>query len=196
MANEKPLNQLKINRLNREQFDNADNLSNDQLYLVDPQFTGNKLLKTDAAGNVVESDITPSDIPGVIDNTTSTSVTDALSANQGRVLQEQIDQLKALGRFLSNWNSTTGLPTTNPPGYDVGDTYTYKVGDYYLVGTVASAGGTNYKPNGSSYVVGTASTTVETEEVHVGDMYIYDSAQWLLLHTEEIKPIKWIFYND
>ena len=195
MSVETILNQLKINRLTKQQYDNAQSLSNNELYLVDPQFNGNKLLKTDASGNIVESDISTSDIPGVIDNTTSTSVTDALSANQGRVLQEQIDQLKALGRFLSNWDTTTGLPATNPPGYDVGDTYTYKVGDYYLVGTVASSGSTNYKPNGSSYVVGTASTTVETEEVHVGDMYIYDSSQWLLLHTEEIqKPIKWIFY--
>jgi hypothetical protein len=194
MSVETILNQLKINRLNKSQYDSAESLNNNELYLVDPQFNGNKLLKTDSSGNIVESDIAPSDMPGVIDNTTSTSVTDALSANQGRVLQEQIDQLKALGRFLSNWNSTTGLPATNPPGYDVGDTYTYKVGDYYLIGNIASAGGTNYKPNGSSYVVGTASTTVETEEVHAGDMYIYDSAQWLLLHTEEIKPIKWIFY--
>ena len=194
MSVEQILNALKINRLTKQQYDDAESLNNDELYLVDPNFQGNKLLKTDASGNIVESDTSISDIPGVVDNTTSTSVTDALSANQGRVLQEQIDQLKALGRFLSNWNSTTGLPASNPPGYDVGDTYTYKVGDYYLVGTVASAGGTNYKPNGSSYVVGTASTTVETEEVHVGDMYIYDSAQWLLLHTEEIKPIKWIFY--
>ena len=194
MSVETILNQLKINRLNKSQYDSAASLNNNELYLVDPQFNGNKLLKSDASGNIVESDIATSDIPGVIDNTTSTSVTDALSANQGRVLQEQIDQLKALGRFLSNWDSTTGLPASNPPGYDVGDTYTYKVGDYYLIGNIASTGGTNYKPNGSSYVVGTASTTVETEEVHVGDMYIYDSAQWLLLHTEEIKPIKWIFY--
>lgn len=194
MSVEQILNTLKINRLNKSQYDNAESLNNNELYLVDPQFNGNKILKTDASGNIVESDISTSDIPGVIDNTASTSPTDALSANQGRVLQEQIDQLKALGRFLSNWDSTTGLPASNPPGYNVGDTYTYKVGDYYLIGNIASAGGTNYKPNGSSYVVGTASTTVETEEVHVGDMYIYDSAQWLLLHTEEIKPIKWIFY--
>ena len=194
MSVEQILNQLKINRLNKTQYDNAQTLSNNELYLVDPQFAGNKLLKTDASGNIVESDMSISDIPGVVDNTTSTSATDALSANQGRVLQEQIDQLKALGRFLSNWDATTGLPASNPPGYDTGDTYTYKVGDYYLVGTVASAGGTNYKPSGASYVVGSASSATESEELHVGDMYIYDSAQWLLLHTEEIKPIKWIFY--
>ena len=194
MSVETILNQLKINRLNKTQYDNAESLSNNELYLVDPQFQGNKLLKTDASGNIVESNTSISDIPGVVDNVTSTSATDALSANQGRVLQEQINQLKALGRFLSNWNSTTGLPTSNPPGYDVGDTYTYKVGDYYLISDIDTLGGTNYKPSGSSYVVGTASTTVETEEVHVGDMYIYDSANWLLLHTEEAKPIKWIFY--
>ena len=99
-----------------------------------------------------------------------------------------------MGKFLSNWNATTGLPTTNPPGYNTGDTFTYHTGDYYLVSDIDTLGGTNYKPSGSSYVVGTASTTVETEELHTGDMYIYDSAQWLLLHTEEAKPIKWIFY--
>lgn len=191
---EKVLNQLKINRLNKSQYDSAESLNNDELYLVDPNFQGNKILKTDSTGNIVESDITPSDIPGVIDNTTSTSITDALSANQGKNLQEQIDQLKALGRYLSNIDCSTGALDSNPPGYNVGDTYQFKSGDYIIISAIASSGNTNYRPSGASYIVGTPFTTVETEEVHVGDMYIYDSAQWLLLHTEEIKPIKWIFY--
>ena len=188
---EKVLNQLKINRLNKSQYDSAESLNNDELYLVDPNFQGNKILKTDSTGNIVESDITPSDIPGVIDNTTSTSITDALSANQGKNLQEQIDQLKALGRYLSNIDCSTGALDSNPPGYNVGDTYQFKSGDYIIISAIASSGN---RPSGASYIVGTPFTTVETEEVHVGDMYIYDSAQWLLLHTEEIKPIKWIFY--
>lgn len=195
MANEKSVNQLKINRLNKAQFDNADNLSNDQLYLVDPQFTGNKILKTDSEGNVVESDIKPADIPGVVDNTTSTSTTDALSANQGKVLQEQINTLKSMGRFLSNWSCLTGEPVSFPPGYIEGGQYAYKDGDYFLVSEINSMGD-NYRPDGSVYVVGAVSTTVETQEVHQGDMYIYDSAQWLLLCTKTTKPINWIFYND
>lgn len=98
-------------------------------------------------------------------------------------LQGQINNLKAIGRFLSNWNCATGLPTTTPPGLDTGDVFEYKVGDYYLVSNVASSGGTNYKPDGSTYIVGTPSTTVETDEVAVGDMYIYDSQNWLLLYN-------------
>ena len=194
MSTETILNQLKINRLNKSQYDSAENLNNDELYLVDNQFTGNKLLKTDDAGDIVESDIAPTDIPGVIDNTTSTSTTDALSANQGKNLQDQINQLKSIGHYLSNINCSTGALDSNPPGYNVGDTYPFRTGDYIIVSAVALSGGTNYRPSGTSYVVGNAFTTVETEEVHIGDMYIFDSAQWLLVCNATAKPINWIFY--
>lgn len=194
---EKILNQLKINRLTKTQLDNAQSLSNEELYLTDPQFSGGKILKTDASGNITETDMTPADIPAVVDTLTSTSSTDALSAKQGKLLKDEIDQLKARGRYLSNLDCATGLLASNPPGYSSGDTYEFKSGDYILVNSVAAAGSTNYKPSGLSYIVGTAFTTVETEEVHAGDMYIFDSAQWLLLHTEVAEqPINWIFYND
>lgn len=77
------------------------------------------------------------------------------------------------GRFLALWNCATGLAESNPPS----SPYPYGAGDYYIVGTV---GTTNYKPSGSSYVIGTASTTVETDDVAVNDTYYYDGTNWNL----------------
>lgn len=77
------------------------------------------------------------------------------------------------GRFLALWNCATGLAESNPPS----SPYPYATGDYYIVGTV---GTTNYKPSGSSYVIGTASTTVETGDVAVNDTYYYDGTNWNL----------------
>lgn len=111
-------------------------------------------------------------IPSVINNVTSTDTTNALSAAQGKILQDQIDDLSALWKFLSLWDSTTWLPISFPQAIP----YTYSTWDYYLVETVWT---TNYKPTWSSYT-GTASTTVETEEVEVWDLYIYDGTTWLL----------------
>ena len=48
---------LKINRLKQHQFDNISTLESNELYLVDPEFTGNKVLATDSYGDVIESDI-------------------------------------------------------------------------------------------------------------------------------------------
>ena len=98
-------------------------------------------------------------------------------------LQNQIDDIKSIGRFLSNWSCKTGKPTSEPPGLSPGDAFTYRSGDYYLVSEIAASGGTNYRPNGSTYIVGSTSSTVETDEVAVGDMYIYDSQNWLLLYN-------------
>lgn len=111
-------------------------------------------------------------IPSVINNVTSTDTSNALSAAQGKVLQDQIDDLKALGKFLSLWDATTWLPISFPEAIP----YTYSTWDYYLVETVWA---TNYRPTWSSYT-GTASTTVETDELEVWDLYIYDWQIWLL----------------
>ena len=78
-------------------------------------------------------------------------------------LQDQIDNLQGRGRFLSVWDATTGLPTTEP---ETELPYEYHTGDYYIVGTV---GTTNYKPEGTEYT-GDASTTVETDEIKSGDI--------------------------
>lgn len=115
----------------------------------------------------------PSD---VLNSVESTATNKALSANMGKELQDQIDNLKARGRFLALWNCATGLAMSNPPT----GSYTYATGDYFVVGVVASGSGTNYKPDGSTYTTGVASTTVETEQVDVDDVYYYDGNVWRL----------------
>lgn len=92
-------------------------------------------------------------------------------------LQAEIDVLKARGRFLALWDCSTGLAESNPPT----SPYTYQSGDYFIVGTVSTATPpVNYKPTGSSYTTGVASTVVETETVDVDDVYYYDGTNWRL----------------
>ena len=117
------------------------------------------------------------EIPEVVDNATSTAADKALSAKQGKALNDRIDNLNARGRFLSSWNATTGLPGTQPTS---ALPYTYKTGDYFIVSTV---GATNYKPSGTSYS-GVASTVVETATVAKNDTYLYDGSAWVLIHTD------------
>lgn len=114
--------------------------------------------------------------PAVIDGLTSTSTTDALSANQGRILNWKIADMMALGKFLSLWNASTGQPMSFP----MATPYTYTTWDYFIVETVSSATPpVNYRPSGSSYT-GTASSTAETDELEVWDVYVYDWSTWLL----------------
>lgn len=115
----------------------------------------------------------PSD---VVNNTSSTATNKPLSANIGKSLQDQVDNLKARGRFLALWNCATGLAESNPPS----GTYTYQSGDYFIVGVVAQSGGTNYKPDGSTYTTGVASTVIETNPVDTDDVYYYDGHVWRL----------------
>ena len=84
-----------------------------------------------------------------------------------------------IGRYLSGWNCATGLAATNPPT----SPYQYKTGDYFIVSSVATGGANNYKPNGSSYTTGVASTTVESSAVAINDTYLYDGTNWTLLKT-------------
>lgn len=118
-------------------------------------------------------------IPWVVDNLTSESSTDALSANQWRLLQDQINELKSMWRFLSSWNCVTWLPKTEPAD----DPYDYRVWDYYIVNTVWA---TNYRPHGSYYRHWQASTAVETETVNINDWYLYDWSNWILQNQDPI----------
>lgn len=115
----------------------------------------------------------------VINNTTSSSTTDALSAAAGKSLQDQVNNLLGRGKYLSIWDCTTGLAMDEPPV----NPYTVETGSYFIVGKVASAGGTNYRPNGGVYDKDVPSTTVETETIKVNDTYYYDGTTWRLLDT-------------
>lgn len=112
----------------------------------------------------------------VEDNLTSTSTTNALSANQWRILDWKIADLMALWKFLSLWDATTGQPISFP--YTT--PYAYSTWDFFLVETISSATPpVNYRPDWSSYTW-TASSIVETDELEQGDVYIYDGSVWLL----------------
>ena len=93
--------------------------------------------------------------------------------NDYQWLQIDVQPDLTVGRYLANWNATTGLPVTNPGSLP----YTYSTGDYYIISTVGS---TNYKPTGTTYS-GTASTEEETEGVTVGDYYFFDGTVWKLV---------------
>ena len=117
------------------------------------------------------------EVPDVIDNLYTVAADDALSAKQWKILYDYIQNLQTIGRFLSNWDAATWLPITNPSE----SPYLYKAWDYYRVSNVAVSPATNYKPDGSSYTIWVASTTVETLTVAVSDLYLYDGTDWILL---------------
>ena len=75
--NDTPINNpLIINQLTQNQFDNATSISEEELYLVDPEFTGGKVLATDNQGEIVETDTNVSLIERkVVTDLTSTSIT-------------------------------------------------------------------------------------------------------------------------
>lgn len=115
-------------------------------------------------------------VPEAVDNLTSTSTTDPLSANMWKVLNERLQIVEARWRFLSLWNCATWLPVTNPDE----NPYVYKAWDYYIVNNIAASWWTNYKPSWASYVRGVASTTVDTNpELEYWDMYVYDWSSWI-----------------
>lgn len=142
--------------------------------------------KADKTTTYTKSETDAKITANIENSVTSTSTTKALSAKMGKELQAQITNLKQRGRYLSIWDCTTGLaktePTVNP--------YAYKAGDYFIVGTVAEEGGTNYRPSGTSYDKTVPSTTVETGDPTVNDTYYYDGTSWTLLHTEQ-SEISW-----
>lgn len=114
--------------------------------------------------------------PTVVDNLTTQSSTNALSANQWYELKWMIDDLAGFGKFLSLRDATTWLPISFP----LQTPYTYSTWDYFVVETISSATPpVNYRPNGSSYTW-TASSTTESDELEVWDVYVYDGSVWLL----------------
>ena len=113
-------------------------------------------------------------IPWVIDSLSSTSITDALSARQWKILYDKIDNVSRIWHFLALWDASTWLPVTDPET----SPYEYHAGDFYIISVVASQWGTNYKPSWTEYISWQASTAVETDDVEVNDFYFYDGQVW------------------
>lgn len=113
-------------------------------------------------------------IPWVIDSLSSTSITDALSARQWKILYDKIDNISRIWHFLALWDASTWLPVTDPET----SPYEYHAGDFYTISIIAAEGGTNYKPSWTEYISWQASTAVETDDVEVNDFYFYDGQVW------------------
>lgn len=151
-------------------------------------------------------------VPDVVDNLNTTSASNALSANQGKVLKGLIDSTAAdIPGVINNLTSTSTTDalsakqgkelsdsivnissrgrylsgwnaTTGLPDTEPSSALPYT----YHTGDyyiVSHVGTTNYKPTGTSYT-GTASTTAETGTVGLNDTYLYDGSVWSLIHTD------------
>ena len=71
-----------INRLNQTQFNNASALEPNEVYAVDPQFTGGKVLVSTADGDIAEGTIDPTNIVTDVElNGTSTVTSGVASIN-------------------------------------------------------------------------------------------------------------------
>jgi len=127
---ENSVTQLRINRLTKTQFDGATGLSQNELYFEDPLFTGGKILATDSAGDIVETDQTPisiqpltaTDSITLADNVLyqggeQTSLTVAVPANPtvGFICQITFKS----GSTATTFTETAGTIYWNPRGDDV-----------------------------------------------------------------------------
>lgn len=90
-------------------------------------------------------------------------------------LQTQIDNLSAIGQFLAIWDCDTHIARYLTEGHE------YQSGNYFIIGSVAAEGGTNYMPDGASY----PGYAVTTEDVKVSDMWFYDGEHWIYLANHE-----------
>ena len=136
--------------------------------------------------------------PVVPSKTTDATNTWTAIATEAQVykVDSKVSDLFGLWKFLSLWNATTWLPDSFP----LSTPYTYTTWDYFLVETISSATPpVNYRPTGSSYTW-TASTVVESDELEVGDVYIYDGSAWLLQSnhwkTVSFANIAWDPYDN
>ena len=118
-------------------------------------------------------------IPEVVDNVHDRSTDKALSANQWRLLQDQIDELKTPWKFLGNWNASTWLTEISLPD----NPYVYWNWDYFVVSVVSQT--TNYKPEWIMYTEWVASQTVETETIWIDDRYMFNGNEWVLIPASQ-----------
>lgn len=100
----------------------------------------------------------------VEDNLTSTSMVDALSANQGRILKDLIDNVQSIGRFLAIWDCDTGTARY----LDVG--FQYEQGDYFIVGTKGAEDDTRSGSWSSEEI-----TSTDNLEVLLDDITLFEN---------------------
>lgn len=126
-------NPLVINQLTQEQFDNASSIAEDELYLVDPEFTGGKGLMTDNQGEIVEKQ--------TITDTTSTTITLANAAAGTTYKYGTLTALTIVAVDTSDEEITiyftadsTGISVSLPATIEyIGSTPYFEAGEKYVI---------------------------------------------------------------
>jgi len=126
---------------------------------------------------VVSATTTNEGVVQLNDTTTSTSVTEALTANQGKVLQDQINALSVTSNITlaGTINPATGLLATvtaagTAAGFVAGQALPSPSGvnnEHFVISEEIAA---SYTPTGGS-----------ATQVHVGDWFLSDGSSWTLL---------------
>lgn len=124
-------NKLKLNRLTKTQFNNASELESNELYLVDPEFTGSKALVTDANGDIAESSVTSTEL-GYLSGATSA----IQSQLNGKVSDVTVNNTSIV---------SSGVANLEPVALN---------GSYGVVKLGAGTGGLAINSSGNLYVVG------------------------------------------
>ena len=135
---------------------------------------------TDPLNPVIGVDAASTSAPGVVqlnDTTSSTSTTEALTAAQGKSLQDQIDALVVSSNLTlagtldaSTGNLVTVTTEGAAQGFAIGDplpSASAGNAEYFVIATVGAA---SYTPPGGSAV-----------EVHIGDWFLSSGTAWELL---------------
>lgn len=118
-------------------------VNNDGLYTKLSTEYENGILTIKVNGNIRSQHALA--IPPIIDNLTSTSTTSALSANQGRVLKENIDNLKTSLSAVYIYKGSVDTYDALPTEVAIGDTYNV------VAAHGSTPAGTNYAWNGKSW---------------------------------------------
>ena len=119
-----------------------------------------------------------------VNNTlTSTSTKQALSANQGRVLNDKIQELSGISHFLAMWDTDTGIARYLDAGYR------YASGDYFIIASVAPTSVTlegAYTPTGGGTV-----TNLHVTSGGVEDWEIAYGTSTQTVHFTFVSGVNW-----
>lgn len=121
-----------------------------------------------------------SSMPALID--TKVNAEKTLRETAIAEVNERINNIARIGRYLSLWNAETGEPLTQPPL----DNYVCNAGDYFIINNLPDEGEDILLPVGGTFtnrVVPTEAYDGE-EEIIKGDFYIYDGeGNWSIKHV-------------
>lgn len=169
MANiESPVSQLKINELKRTQFKDATELSETELYAVDPEFTGGKLLKTDSDGDIVESTLSEDNVGTV----KSVNNVQPVNGNVTISIPTQVTESTVSGwGFTKNTGTVTSVNNISPTNGNVSISIPDSTGDltndsgFITLSSLSGASPISYNSNTGAISVATGYKITTTAQV-------------------------------